>query len=909
MPNTVFTGLDPSLPASINGNVTFLDGVALDAALSILGNLTIQVGTFDLNGSRLDVGGTFDATGVTAVLRMASAADTLSIGGDVLFAGGSTDGQLTNGLLELLGSSLVVSGDSSAFAASGAHVTRFGAGNTQTVSFSSPGSGASSQHFANLVIAQSGAGTELRLLSDAFVDGTVASEPDNAGEFAALAPQFHVLTARGADLVNVAFQGVALALVDGAAIGALDSLTFYDQDSTVVQLSVTRPAGEFAMYRPTFATVPTTGRYLRVVDSNEGSDLIVSVTEPTPAGHGGFLETLSGASVTGWPASVAAQLALTTPAAGAASGLAFTTQPVVEVRDSGGGLVTGDDATEVTLTASVGATVIGTSTATAAGGVVTFSDVGLTGIDGTYDLTYSAAGLDSATQQILLGGSQAPVITWSGSVDNAWGNTGNWDLNRLPLPSDSVVINLIDTVVVTTAAQVGWLTVGESNAVAFTIAAGATLTVDSLATFGGTSIVTMTGGTLTGAGSATVFGTLNWSGGTMSGTGVTLIAAPATAVVTGGPTLNTRGLVVGGNVTLGGTAFNGSNVGGQTPTLVVLAGGTLAFTSTASYFSGSGIVELVNGGLLRKSASAGLVRVDWPITNTGTVDIEDDTLDLRNSLTHVSGTIIVGSNATLISNGDTDASGSINISTGGFLTLEAGGISADAGNHIFGPTSSVIGLGTLRINSADTTRIQGVLDIEALTVQNGNTWFEGPDTMYVTDGAYLGGGFFRGSGVLGIRGDFVLNAGNMVGTGGTLAVRPGATLALRGMNGWHVDVEGTATWGDYDMTFGQDTLNGVPYASLRVRSGGVLDVLHGTATPRELFGPGAATYPNVVFTIDAGATVRKSTGTGVSNFRPRLEMAGTFDVLSGSISIQGTCAMSGNKTGPGAVTGSCGSFP
>jgi hypothetical protein len=86
-------------------------------------------------------------------------------------------------------------------------------------------------------------------------------------------------------------------------------------------------------------------------------------------------------------------------------------------------------------------------------------------------------------------------------------------------------------------------------------------------------------------------------------------------------------------------------------------------------------------------------------------------------------------------------------------------------------------------------------------------------------------------------------------------------------------------------------------------------VLHGTATPRELFGPGAATYPNVVFTIDAGATVRKSTGTGVSNFRPRLEMAGTFDVLSGSISIQGTCAMSGNKTGPGAVTGSCGSFP
>jgi hypothetical protein len=78
----------------------------------------------------------------------------------------------------------------------------------------------------------------------------------------------------------------------------------------------------------------------------------------------------------------ATQLALTTSAAGAASGAAFTTQPVVTIRDSGGNTVTGSSAV-VTMTVNAGGTVVGTATATASSGVATFGTVGISGTAGT----------------------------------------------------------------------------------------------------------------------------------------------------------------------------------------------------------------------------------------------------------------------------------------------------------------------------------------------------------------------------------------------------------------------------------------------------------------------------------------------------------------------------------------------
>jgi hypothetical protein len=96
----------------------------------------------------------------------------------------------------------------------------------------------------------------------------------------------------------------------------------------------------------------------------------------------------------------ATQVILTTPALGSASGSAFTTQPVITIKDAAGNIVTNSTAS-VTMTVSSGATTVGTTTINAVAGIATFTNVGISGIAGTpYTLTFTSTGLTSATQSI-----------------------------------------------------------------------------------------------------------------------------------------------------------------------------------------------------------------------------------------------------------------------------------------------------------------------------------------------------------------------------------------------------------------------------------------------------------------------------------------------------------------------------
>ena len=76
---------------------------------------------------------------------------------------------------------------------------------------------------------------------------------------------------------------------------------------------------------------------------------------------------------------------------------AFTTQPVVEVQDPAGNLVT-TSALPVTVSlASGGGTLSGTATATAVGGVATFSGLSIAGLVGPLTLQFAATGVSAAT--------------------------------------------------------------------------------------------------------------------------------------------------------------------------------------------------------------------------------------------------------------------------------------------------------------------------------------------------------------------------------------------------------------------------------------------------------------------------------------------------------------------------------
>lgn len=91
----------------------------------------------------------------------------------------------------------------------------------------------------------------------------------------------------------------------------------------------------------------------------------------------------------------ASQLAITTQPVAAANGAALGTQPVLEIRDVDGNVVTSDSSTQITATIGSGAsgTLGGTATATASSGVVTFSNLTLTGLTSeTYTLSFDDAG-------------------------------------------------------------------------------------------------------------------------------------------------------------------------------------------------------------------------------------------------------------------------------------------------------------------------------------------------------------------------------------------------------------------------------------------------------------------------------------------------------------------------------------
>jgi len=96
----------------------------------------------------------------------------------------------------------------------------------------------------------------------------------------------------------------------------------------------------------------------------------------------------------------ATQVVLTTQSVGTESGVAFTTQPVLEIRDSGGNKVATSSAS-VSASVGVGASLDGTKIVSASSGVAAYSNLGISGTAGTsYTITYSSPGLSPAVQAV-----------------------------------------------------------------------------------------------------------------------------------------------------------------------------------------------------------------------------------------------------------------------------------------------------------------------------------------------------------------------------------------------------------------------------------------------------------------------------------------------------------------------------
>lgn len=248
---TRFTGIGQTiaLQTAPLRNVDVL-GTATLASLTFVGDTLTVTGQLDLGGQRLVVDSLFQTQG-TGTLKMMSAADTLIASGGATFAGGSTAGLLTAGVLETPALRQTAATSAQSFAASGSHHLQMDDTPTfsgEEISFATPGAAAS--HPQNLVFNIS---SQLTLATSLYVADTIVA-PNSDGSV--LGNPGAVLTAAGPIVQSgfVNFSVDTLVLLHANPIQGVLSPSFWTP-------TVTRFAGTNQAIRDsvTYRTVDITG--------------------------------------------------------------------------------------------------------------------------------------------------------------------------------------------------------------------------------------------------------------------------------------------------------------------------------------------------------------------------------------------------------------------------------------------------------------------------------------------------------------------------------------------------------------------------------------------------------------------------------------------------------------------------
>jgi len=177
----------------------------------------------------------------------------------------------------------------------------------------------------------------------------------------------------------------------------------------------------------------------------------------------------------------------------------LSTQPVVAVVDAYGNTVTSDSSTSVSVSVSAGS-LGGTTSVTAASGVVTFSDVTYTGSDSVAaTLTYAATGLTSASGSVTASGPGAAATIASNAGDGQSATVGT-TVSTAPsvLVTDSAG-NAVSGVSVTFAVASGGGSVASSATVTSDSSGVATSPAWTLGTTAGSNTLTATSSGLSGS--------------------------------------------------------------------------------------------------------------------------------------------------------------------------------------------------------------------------------------------------------------------------------------------------------------------------------------------------------------------------------------------------------------------------
>jgi hypothetical protein len=396
------------------------------------------------------------------------------------------------------------------------------------------------------------------------------------------------------------------------------------------------------------------------------------------------------------------------------------------------------------------------------------------------------------------------------------------------------------------------------------------------------SILTLSGGTLGGAQTVSVGNSMSWTGGSLSGTGRTLILPGASLTVNNLSTFNSitsRTLDNGGTTTWAGASLtmNGGVITNEPGALFQVQSPALIIGSS----------RLDNAGTLLTMGSGTNAFTGVALNNFNLVEVQGGTLALRGGGNNA-GTISVPAGTTLSYAGGTfTTSGNPSVSGAGMLLVS--GVTSAA----LGGTMNVSGPNIFSGGSVDFTG--NYTCTNTMTISGGTVSFDGTGTVSPSI-LNLSGGTLGGAQTVTARNSMSWIGGSMSGTGRTL-IPTGASLTINYLNlsftpvtSRTLDNGGTATWAGASISMIGGVITNEPGALFQVQSPGSFN-----------FGGGSERFDNA-------GTFRKSVTPGTFTFTVPLNNNGTVDIETGTLFANGggyafssnsvlNCAVAGTTPG------------
>jgi hypothetical protein len=292
--------------------------------------------------------------------------------------------------------------------------------------------------------------------------------------------------------------------------------------------------------------------------------------------------------------------------------------------------------------------------------------------------------------------------TWTGASEGTWQTASNWSTGKVPGSGDVACIGAGKTVQVTSGANVAGVLEDEGALVL----RGGSLELASALEESAVHALTVSGGTLMGAGELGVSGSLSWEEGTMEGSGSTVLKAAASGSVDAASVaLSERRLVNEGTFTLvagsmelaSGAVFSNSGTFNLNDSKKACEEGC----GRTGLERGSGSSSFVNTGVVRKAEGAGEVGIGVDTENLGTINGKSGPI-----------AFVGGSNVSVLGSGSAlegvvevegaSVTGDSFKVTGGELTLVSGTLSMAEGDTatvgvLVMTGGTLTGAGTLRV--------------------------------------------------------------------------------------------------------------------------------------------------------------------------------------------------------------------